>query len=87
MSNATDTRHNAILEVIENVIKSLLSEGDCLLADLQSSQPYTFPPHIAHTDLRRDLVLWNTDNYIVCLVELTICDKTRYQEARSLKQR
>ena len=79
-----NTRHDTVLEVIENTIKPLLSDGDCLLADMQSHQPYTFPPHIGNTDLHPDLMLWNTDNYIVCLVELTFCYETRYEEACSL---
>ena len=66
-------------------IKPFLSDGDCLVVDLHSHQPYTFPPHIAHTDLRPDLVLWNTDKRTVCLVKLTICYETRYEEAHRLK--
>ena len=61
------------------------SDRDCRVVDLHSHQPYTFPTHIAHTDLRPDLVLWNTDKRTVCLVELTICYKTRYEEAHHLK--
>ena len=55
------------------------------LVDWHSHQPYTLPPHIAHTDLCPDLVLWNTDKRTVCLVELTICYKTSYEEAHRLK--
>ena len=81
-----NTRHDAVLEVIVNGIKPLLSDGECLIADLPNHKPYTFPPYIAHTDLRPDLVLWNTTNHMVCLVELTICYETRYEEAHTLKQ-
>ena len=81
-----NTRHDAVLEVIESGIKPLLSDGECLLTDLQSDQPYIFAPHIAHTDLRPDIVLRNTSNRFVCLVELTICYETRYEEAHTLKE-
>ena len=79
-------RHDAVLEVIESGIKPLLSDGDCSLADLHDHQPYTFPPHITHTDLRPDLVLWNNNSHLVCLVELTICYETRFEEAHNLKE-
>ena len=82
-----NTRHDAVLEVIEKGIRPLLCKDDSLLADLHSSQPpYTFPPQIAHTDLRPDLVLWNANKKKVCLIELTICFETRYEEAHSLKE-
>ena len=81
-----NTRHDAVLEVIVSDIKPLLSDGECLLADLHTQQPYLFPPHIAHTDLRPDIVLWNSSNRLVCLVELTICYETRYEEAHMLKE-
>ena len=86
-----NTRHDAVLEVIKSSIMPLLSDADCLIADLHSHQPYIFPPsphtsHITHTNLRPDLVLWNTNNLMVCLVELTICFETRFKETHSLKE-
>ena len=85
-----NTRHDAVLEVIEKGIRPLLCKDDSLIADLHSSQPssqpYIFPPQIAHTDLRPDLVLWNANKKKVCLIELTICFETRYEEAHSLKE-
>lgn len=80
-----NVRHDAVLEVIEQGIRPYLSEGDRLLTDLPNHQPYLFPPHIVHTDLRPDLVLWNDVNKAVCLCELTICYETRYEEAHKLK--
>ena len=80
-----NTRHDAVLEVIESGIKSLLSDSDSLTVDLHSHQPYTFSPHIVYTDLHSDLVFQNASKEMVCLVELTICFKTRYEEAHSLK--
>ena len=54
-----------------------------------ASQPVnhtSFPPQIAHTDLRPDLVLWNANRKRVGLIKLTICYETRYEEAHSLKE-
>ena len=78
-------RYDAVLEVIEQGIRPHLSEGDCLLVDLPDAQPYIFPPHISHTNLRPDLVLWNNCDKTVCLVEFTICYETRYNEAHTHK--
>jgi hypothetical protein len=80
-----NTRHDTVLEVIEKGIKLLLSDEDSLVVDLPSSQPYIFPPHILHTDLRPDMVIWNSTHQRVCLIELTICYETRYEEAHSFK--
>ena len=38
-----NSRHDAELEVIRSSIMPLLSDADCLIADLHSHQPYTFP--------------------------------------------
>ena len=51
-----NVRHDAVLEVIEKSIRPHLSEGYSLLVDLPNFHPYTFPPNIAYTDLRPDLV-------------------------------
>ena len=56
-----NTRHDAVLQVIVIGIAPLPSDGDCLVVDLHNHQPCSFLYHIAHTDLRPDLVLWNTD--------------------------
>ena len=78
-------RHHAVLEVIEQGIRPHLPEGDCLLVDLPNVQPYIFPPDNTHTNLRPDLVLLNNCDKTVCLVELTICYETRYDEAHTHK--
>ena len=81
-----NTRHDSVLKEIEQGVRLHLSEGECLLADLPDYQPYTFPPHITHTDLRPDLVLWNNEEKTVCVIELTICYETRFEEAHILKK-
>ena len=52
-----NTRHDAVLEVIERGIQPFLSDTDSLVADLNSHHPYIFPPNISHTDLCPDLVV------------------------------
>ena len=38
------TRHDTVLAVIKSSIMPLLSDADCLIADLHSYQQYIFPP-------------------------------------------
>jgi len=78
-------RHDAVLEVITNFVKSNIPQGYEVLSDLPDSQPYTFPPHIAATDQRPDLVVWNNEMKEVWVVELTICFENRFEKASSLK--
>ena len=77
-----NARHNAVLEVIEKGIRPHLSEGDSLLSlvDLPNIHPYTFPPIlICHLILFFGTI--ETELY-ACLVELTICYESRYEEAQ-----
>ena len=81
-----NTRHDAGVQVVESGIKSFLSDQDHLMANLHSHHPYVFPLRICHTDLRPDLVIWNTASHKVYLINPAICYKTRYIEAHTLKQ-
>ena len=74
------------IDVIQREVKPLVSSGDKIFADLPGPQPFLFSPHITHTDLRPNIVIWNDEPCTVCLVELTICFDTRFHEAHSLKQ-
>ena len=83
-----NTRHDPVLEVIRSSIMPLLSDADCVIAYLHSHQPYIFPhsqTHRPHQSLPRPSTL-NTNNHVVCLVELTICFETRYEETHGLKE-
>ena len=44
------------------------------------SDNYCFPVHITPTDLRPDLVWWDDTTRVLCLVELTVCYETNYDE-------
>ena len=81
-----NTRHDVVLQAIVRGIKPLLSEENKLVADLPDYQSYIFPPQISHTDLCPDLVIWKDKTRSICLVELTICYETRFDEAHSFKQ-
>ena len=74
-------RHDAVLEVISKFMVESLPDGYQLLADLPQSQPYIFPPHIATTDQRPDIVVWSNTAQEVWVIELTVCFETGYEEA------
>ena len=56
-----------------------------VLADLPRFQPYVFPPRIAATDERPDIVMWNNQTKEVWIVELTVCFDTNCNEAHARK--
>ena len=73
------------MEVISKFMAESLPDGYQLLADLPQSQPYIFPPHIATTDQRPDIVVWSNTTQEVWVIELTVCFETGYEEARTWK--
>ena len=78
-------RHNTVLEVISKFMAKSLPEEYQLLADLPQFQPYVFPPHIATTDQRPDIIVWSSTTQEVWVIELTVCFETRYEDAHTLK--
>ena len=78
-------RHDAVLVVTTTFVKSNIPQGYEALSDLPDSQPYTFPTHIAATDQRPYLVVWNNEMKEVWVVELTICFKNRFDQVHLLK--
>ena len=79
-----DMRHNQVLEAIAATIREHLPPSTSMSVDL--SDGYTFPTHIAATDLRPDIVWWNDDKKTITLVELTVCFETSYEAAVERKQ-
>ena len=71
-SNSGGT-HDKVLQVIYNFLKEHLPTYQSIIADLHNLSPYLFPPHIARTDLRPDIVIWNDTTRSVLLLELTVC--------------
>ena len=78
-------RHDAVLEVISKFMAKSLPEEYQLLADLPQFHPYVFPPHIATTDQRPDIVVWSSTTQEVWMIELTVCFETGYKDAHTLK--
>ncbi len=81
-----NVRHDAVLEVISRFVSSHLPPDHHQIADLPDQPTYIFPPHIASTDLRPDLVVWNDVEQKVWLIELTVCFETNFDDAHLRKQ-
>ena len=73
-----NARHDEVLRVIFNLLKEHLPTGHSIIADFQDHSSYTFPPHIARTDLRPDIVVWNDNARSVVLFELTVSHESNF---------
>ena len=76
-----NARHDGVLDVIHSFVSPNLPRGYQAIVDLPDQAPYTFPPHIATTDLRPDLVVWNDLKHEVLLFELTVCFESNFDDA------
>ena len=79
-----DDRHNWVLQAMANIIQDHLPSSTPMTVDL--SDRYSFPTHIAATDLRPDIVWWNDNQKTIILVELTVCFETSYEAAIMRKE-
>ena len=75
-------RHDAVLTEIVSIISAYMPATAELTTDLGS---YTFPQHIVTTDLRPDIVWWDDTSRKLCMVELTVCFETLFNEAAERK--
>jgi hypothetical protein len=72
--------------VLQEIVKAVvlyLPPSSSWTADI--SDTYSFPTHIVPTDLRPDLVWWDSSKHSLCLVELTVCYDTNFEEASRRK--
>ena len=74
-----NARHDTVLQEIVKSVVPYLPPTSSWTADI--SDNYCFPVHITPTDLRPDLVWWDDANKSLCLVELTVCYETNFEEA------
>ena len=78
-----NARHDSVLQEIASVVKPYLSPTTTLSVDIGDG--YQFPCHIVPTDLRPDIVWWDTANKSVCFAELTVCFETNFENAAERK--
>ena len=76
--------HMSVLSVVAEMVQTHLPKGYQLLADVPGTS-YNFPHHIVATTLRPDLVIWSDHKKVFHLIELTICYKTGFVEAKRRK--
>ena len=78
-----DQRHDAVLKIIADFIRSHMSHGYRVTADLPSEE-YIRPQFLV-TDLRPDIILWSTASHTAYLLELTVCFDTNFSAAAERK--
>lgn len=76
--------HDQVLAIISSTVTDYLPPTTTSTVDLGTG--YSFPHHIAPTDLRPDIVLWDDSNKSLTLLELTVCFETSFDDARVRKQ-
>ena len=65
-----DQRHDAVLKIIADFIRSHMPHGFCVTADLPSEE-YIRPQFLV-SDLRPDIIMWSTASHKAYLLELTV---------------
>ena len=79
-----NTRHDQILQIIEEFMKQQVSEDVVVVADL--AEQYQFPTSLAFTDLRPDLVAYSCLAKTAIIVELIVCFETNFKDAQKRKE-
>ena len=79
------SRHNSVLQVIGDFIKSHLAPHFSISID-SPSEVYSFPHHISPTNLRPDIVWWSDHQRELWLFELTVSFESQVADARARKR-
>lgn len=77
-------RHDLVLGEIADAIRQKLPPSAGFSVDLKDN--YSFPLHIASTDLRPDIVWWEDNPKKLRLVELTVPFETGFKDAAERKE-
>ena len=75
--------HDLVLQEIASAIKPHLKPTTILSVDL--GKGYEFPTHIVPTDLRPDIVWWDSGDRFMGLAELTVCFESNFKDAARRK--
>ena len=79
-----NSRHDEVLSVILDFMTKQMPDETTIVTDL--SDNYQFPPCLALTDLRPDLVAYDVQTKSALLLELTVCFETNFEDARKRKE-
>ena len=85
-SRRYNERHDNVLSTIVSFLRAHIDDDYQMIADLGTSSEYYFPPEIATTDLRPDLVLFSSQKREVVIIELTVCYELSFQKAQERKE-
>ena len=85
-SRRYNERHDNVLSTIVSFLRAYIDDDYLMIADLGTSSEYYFPPEIATTDLRPDLVLFSSQKREVVIIELTVCYELSFQKAQERKE-
>ena len=77
-------RHDGVLQILVDAVRSCLSPSCCLTADLGGG--YHYPFHLVSTDLKPDVVWWDDSDHSIVFLELTVAFETSFSAA-SLRKR
>ena len=78
-------RHDEVLRTIITYLKEELSDDFMVVAYLDDHQSYLFPPQLAISDLRPDIVVFSRLQKAAFILELTICSEVSYVAAQERK--
>ena len=76
-------RHDCVLQEIAKAIMPCLPPGTNFTVDI--TDRYKFPLHIVPTGLRPDIVWWSSSKKSLCLLELTVCFESNFEQAATRK--
>jgi len=77
-------RHDAVLTVINKLVRDHLTPSQQMTADLPGSS-YQYPQHVGCTDARPDIMVWDDTLKHISLIELSVCFETNFEAARERK--
>ena len=79
-------RHDLVLPVISDFLSDILDDDYTVVSDLADADTYVFPPTLASTDLRPDLVVYSELKRDAIIIELTVPFETNFRKAQERKQ-
>ena len=85
-SRRYNQRHDLVLTIISDFLRATLTEDYKIVSDLATPENYLFPPVLAITDLRPDLVVYNELMRDAIIIELTVPFESNSGKAQERKQ-
>ena len=84
-SRRYNKRHDMVLTAISAFLTEVLDTDYCVVSDLADTSTYTFPPALATTNLRPDLVVFSEKKRHAAIIELTVPFEGNFGKAKERK--